>query len=319
MTPEDFNPNHFNRNEKYAFDLDVPTVQGLTLPILLIKGKGRGRTLVITAGVHGDEYEGVRAILDVYEALNPAEMAGDVLCVPVANPLAFWKGSRTTPCDGLNLARVFPGRVDASPTASIAHCIANSIIARADFFVDLHSAGVKLLMPTMIGYDANDVRSRNAAFIFGAPVLWGHPDMVPGRTISFAKSMGIPWLYTEARGAGRIHESDLFIFKRGILNLLSHLGIVPGEPQLVQPSAHLFGNGDIDSSLLSNKPGFLIQDTQLLQAVSAGEQLGHTVNLHGEIVEIFRSPSDGVVALIRQWPVVEPGEPMFLVTGTYSP
>lgn len=315
--PEEFDPANFSRNQRYAFDLDVPGVQGLTLPILLIKGKQRGRTLVITAGVHGDEYEGVRTILDLYEALNPAEMSGNLLCVPVANPLAFWNGSRTTPVDGLNLARVFPGRVDASPTASIAHCIANSVIARADFFVDLHSAGVKLLMPTMVGYDANDVRSCNAALIFGAPVLWGHPDMVPGRTVSFAKSLGIPWLYTEARGAGRIHDSDLLVFKRGIFNLLRHLGILPGEPELVEANAHLFGNGDIDSSLLSNRQGFLIQETQLLQAVSAGEQLGHTVNLHGETVEVFRSPADGVVALIRQWPVVEPGEPMFLVTGTY--
>jgi predicted deacylase len=315
MTPDDFNPARFERNQKYAFDLDVPGVNGLSLSILLIRGKRDGNTLVITAGVHGDEYEGVRTILDIYDTLDPAEISGNVLCVPVANPLAFWNGSRTTPCDGLNLARVFPGSVAASPTAAIAYCLANAVIARADFFLDLHSAGVKLLMPTMVGYDAMDVRSRNAALAFGAPVLWGHPEMVPGRTVSFAKSVGIPWLYTEARGAGRIHEDDLLVFKRGIHNLLRHLAILPGEAQLIKAQTHLFGNGDIDTSLLASKQGFLIPDTHLLQKVSTGEQLGHTVNLRGETVEAFHAPADGVVVLIRQWPVVEPGEPMFLITG----
>ena len=67
------------------------------------------------------------------------------------------------------------------------------------------------------GYPSADPRARAAAEIFGAPVIWGHPPPIdPGRTVSFAGDHGIPWLYTEARGAGRIHPEDLRMMTRGI-------------------------------------------------------------------------------------------------------
>jgi len=232
VNPRDFDATEFERGRKHALDLDLdPLVKGLSLPVLLVRGRQSGKTLVVTAGVHGDEYEGVRAIMDTYSNLDPEEMSGNVLAVPAANPPAFWSGTRTSPLDEGNLARVFPGNLQSGPTAAIAHILSSSIISCADFFLDLHSAGAKLLMPTLVGYDATDPRSRAAALAFGAPVLWAHPDVAPGRSISFARSRGIPWLYTEARGAGRIHPEDLRCFNRGIRNLLHHLSILPGNPQ----------------------------------------------------------------------------------------
>jgi hypothetical protein len=177
---------------------------------------------------------------------------------------------------------------------------------------------VELLMPTMVGYDASDDRSRAAAAVFGASVLWGHPELAPGRTISFAKQRDIPWLYTEARGAGRIHPDDLRMFFGGVQNLLRHLHILPGEPTPAKTEMHLFGSGDIDTSLVANQQGFLIPEVELLEPVRSGKRLGHTVDLHSETVESFYAPRDGVVALIRQWPVIFPGDGMFLVTGLSS-
>ena len=71
---------------------------------------------MVIAGVHGDEYEGVRTILDTYQSLNPDDMCGDFLAVAVANPPAFWNGTRLSPLDRANLARAFPGSLDAVPT-----------------------------------------------------------------------------------------------------------------------------------------------------------------------------------------------------------
>jgi predicted deacylase len=317
VKPEKFDPNLFERGQKYAVDLELdPFVPGVSLPVLLVRGRTPGKTLVVTAGVHGDEYEGVRAILDAHAALNPDEMSGDFLAVPIANPPAFWAASRTSPLDGENLARLFPGSLDTGPTAAIAHFLCRSILTRADFYLDLHSAGVKLLMPTMAGYDARDARSQAAALVFGAKVLWSHSQVAPGRTISFAKSQGIPWIYTEARGAGRIHPDDLHIFTRGIRNLLCYLSILPGETRTYPVECHLYGDGNIDDSLASNLRGIFIPGVELLQKVVAGEQLGRTVSVHGETLEIFCAPRDGMVALIRQCLSVEPGDAVFLVTGT---
>ena len=82
-------------------------LQPAGLPLLRVTGARPGKRLVATGGVHGDEYEGPRAIYETFDELDPAEMAGEFLAVPVANPAAHWAVSRTNPEDGANLARVF--------------------------------------------------------------------------------------------------------------------------------------------------------------------------------------------------------------------
>jgi uncharacterized protein len=313
----DFHPARYAQGEKHALVLDLGSeTAGLTIPVLLVLGANHGKTMVITAGVHGDEFEGVRTVLEVFAELDPAALTGTLLAVPVANPPAFWNGTRTSPLDEGNLARLFPGKQQGTATEVIAYYLAESIIARADFFIDLHSAGVKLLMPSMAGYDANDQRSREAAMVFGAPVVWAHPSIQPGRTISFAASHGIPWLYTEANGAGRIAPQDLAMFKRGVMNVLKHLGMLPGKVDARPPRRMLYGDGNIDASLSATRAGFLIPAVELLEDVRAAQELGRTVDLHGELVENFHAPRDGVIGMIRVFPVVQPGDALFLVTGS---
>lgn len=312
---KDFDPLRYSPGEKHALVLELrASTPELNLPVLLLKGRGEGKTLVITAGVHGDEYEGVRAILDLCSELDPAVMKGTVIAVTVANPPAFWNGTRTSPLDNANLARTFPGSEDGSPSQLLAYHLGQSVIAHADFFVDLHSAGVKLLMPTMVGYDAQDARSREAARVFGAPVIWGHPTMKPGRTLSFAASRKIPWIYTEARGAGRIDAGDLRIFKTGLLNLMHHLQILQGPPADSPAPFRLLGDGDIDASISAKQSGFLVPLVELLETVRAGQELGHSLNLHGQLLESFLSPCDGVIGLIHAFPMVHRGDSVFLVT-----
>jgi predicted deacylase len=242
-------------------------------------------------------------------------MTGDIIAVPVANPPALWNKTRTSPLDGGNLARSFPGVEHGSPTQVIAFHLGHAVIARADFYLDLHSSGVKLLMPSMVGFAADDRRSREAAMIFGAPVVWAHRTVSPGRTISFSSALDIPWLYTEARGAGRIAPDDLEMFKVGIRNLLRHLFILAGSPDSAPIEHFLEGDGDIDTSITASQRGFFIPTVSLLQTVSASQEIGRTVNEYGEVVERFSSPRDGVVGMIHVFPVIEPGESIFLITG----
>jgi len=315
MKPADFHPDQFERGAKYTHFLELgPAANNIELPVLLVRGSRPGKRLVVSAAVHGDEYEGVRTIYEVYHALEPANLSGDFLSVPVSNPPAFWNGTRTSPLDDGNLARVFPGSLEAGPTSAIAYHMAASIIAHADLYLDLHSAGVKWLMPTLIGYDARDVRSRDAAHAFGAKVLWGHPGIAPGRTIAFADQRHIPWLYTEAHGAGRIDPADLKTFVEGVFNLLRHMNILSGPLRTVPVEWHLYGNGDIDRGLVATQRGFLVTAASLFQRVRAGDRLGYLCDLLGKTIETYLAPTDGVLAMIRAFPVVEPGEPLFLLT-----
>ncbi len=305
-----FDPESFERGALHetALVLDFAEV-----PILLVRGKSPGKTLVVTAAVHGDEYEGVRALLEVAREVDPAAMSGDLIAVPVANPPAFWNGTRNSPLDGANLARTFPGDPAGTPSQRLAWELGHRVIARADFYADLHSGGVKWRMPSMAGYDASDPRSEAGALAFGAEIVWGHPDIAPGRTVSFAKSRGIPFLYTEARGAGRIAADDLAMMKRGVINLLRRLAILPGEPERLPLRMRLHGEGNIERGINAPRRGFLIPEVDLLDRVEQGQLLGRLVDTHGRTLDEFRAPCAGVVGLRREFPPVEEGEPLFLI------
>lgn len=310
-----FAPEEFDRGHRHDIDLDIGlNSHGVSIPLILVRGAEKGKTLVVMAGVHGDEYEGVRAILELCEELDPQAMRGDVLAVTAANPPALWAGTRTSPLDRCNMARLFPGDENGSPSEVIAFHLGQSIIARGDFFLDLHSAGVKLLMPSMVGYDARDENSQAAAIAFAAPVIWGHPTVPAGRSISFASSRGIPWLYTEARGAGRIAPDDLRMFKRGMKNLLAHLGILNAAKERFPLQHRLYGDGDTDGSLIAEESGFFVPGVELLDSVNKGDELGRTLSLHGETLEVFTAPRSGAVGLIRACPIVSSGEATFLIT-----
>lgn len=284
-----------------------------SLPLLIARGKSPGKTLVVTANIHGDEYEGVRAIFESFDALDPHQMSGNFVAVPVANPPAFWGGKRSSPADGKNLARTFPGRQDGTISEKIAFVLGHSVISLADFYVDLHSGGVASRMPSMAGYFTADRRSCEGAVAFGASVIWGHDVIAPGRTVSFAVSAGIPCIYTEARGAGRIHPEDLDMMKNGIRNLLVHLGIIPGLLEPREIPWRLRGDGNTDEGIAASLAGFLLTKVSLLQEVKQGDILGSLVNMRGEVLEDYRAPQDGVIGLVREFPVVAPGDSLFLI------
>src|SRR4051794_37580115 len=166
------------------------------LVLFVATGRRPGPTLAVLAGVHGDEYEGPVAIADLLAEIDPAEIAGTLIALPVANPPAFAAGSRTSPLDGLNLARAFDGNAAGSATERLAWTIAQEVIGVADALIDLHSGGLAYAMATLIGYcnlgNAVGQRSRDLALAFGAPVIWEHPEIAPGRTLSAALDRGIP-------------------------------------------------------------------------------------------------------------------------------
>lgn len=292
----------------------LPVTADVALPVLSACGRADGATLVVTAGVHGDEYEGVRAIHEVFAELDVHAMRGSLLAIPVLNPPAHRACNRVSPVDGANLARVFPGKPDGTLSERIAWSFDRHVLSRASFYLDLHSGGVRYGMPSMVGYNEHDPRGVAASEVFGAPVTWGHPVIEPGRTISSARDRGIPFLYTEAWGAGRIAAADLEMMKRGTRNLLRHLGIIAGDLELpVAPPRRLRGVGNTDEGISATRAGFLLRDVALLDRVAKGQRLGRLINDFGETMEEYFAPFDATVGLTREMPVVEAGDTLFLV------
>src|SRR6185436_13956593 len=106
-----------------------------------IIGNHPGPHLLITGGVHGNEFEPMAAARRLIRLIDPSELRGRVTLVPVVNESAFERGERTAD-DGLDLARTCPGRADGSITERIAHAL-SELIRTADYYTDLHSGGTE--------------------------------------------------------------------------------------------------------------------------------------------------------------------------------
>jgi predicted deacylase len=291
------------------------------LPLLAAKSIEPGPTLVVLAAVHGDEYEGVEAIPQVFEVVDPGALRGTLLMVPICNPPAYEAAQRSSPIDGLNLARVFPGRANGTVTEQIAYTLTEQLFRHANFLIDLHSGGVAYEIPTLIGYlhDDGDLgqRSRAAAEAFGAPVMWGHPLPIPaGRSISAAMELGVPWLYTEAPGGGYARPQDVACFRQGVLNVMHHLGMLAGAPQASEHALHLVGDGNLDIVTLAPAGGYFRPAVKVLDHVQRGELLGNILDFFGKTVATITSESDGVVIMMRRIHRVYVGEGLVQVTNT---
>jgi predicted deacylase len=99
------------------------------------------------AGNHGDEYEGQIAVSNLARQLDPAEICGRIILLPMVNFPAAQAGLRTSPVDEGNLNRLFPGNAMGSPTEIIAHYVEDVLMPMADYAIDLHSGGNSLYYP----------------------------------------------------------------------------------------------------------------------------------------------------------------------------
>ena len=103
------------------------------------------------------------------------------------------------------------------------------------------------------------------------------------------------------------------MMKRGIRNLLCHLGILAGPPERMPITSRLFVSGNTDSGLTATQAGFLLKQVEVMQPVTAGDLLGRLVTISGEPLEEYRASTAGIVAMTRELPVVQAGDVLFLL------
>lgn len=280
-------------------------------------GHRPGPAVAILGGVHGDELEGVLAARRILASLDPNGLRGSLSIAAPAHTAAWAAVSRSSPVDDLNLARVFPGSPTGRPTERIAAFLTDNLIAGADLLIDLHSAGEGFEMPLLAGYHAGDgsrsARSAEAARAFGAPFLWQHPDLSPGRSLSAAAELGVPAVYVEGHGGGQVRGADLDGYVDGVLRVLHHLGMVDDAPPSSAPSVTVRGDGDTDGGVEAAVGGYLVTAVDVGYPVRAGEALGSIVDEEGRTLTHVESPRDGVVMLVRRRARVSVGDTLAIV------
>ena len=206
----------------------------MRIPICVVKN-GEGPTALVTGGNHGDEYEGPLAIVDWAANVTLDDISGRVIVVPFMNYPAFKAAKRTSPLDGGNMNRIFPGNPKGTVTEKIADYFQNTLLPMAEFVLDYHSGGKTLdFVPLAASHVLDDkeqqARCAAARDAFGAPYSLSMREIdSAGMYDDAAEAMGKTFVTTELRGGGTNTPESVAIARRGLRNFLIHAGILAGE------------------------------------------------------------------------------------------
>jgi predicted deacylase len=267
---------------------DASAYGSVPIPIIVLGGVS-GPTVLLTGGVHGDEYEGPIVLARLGRNLEAGNVAGRLFIVPALNLPALYAGRRTSPLDGLNLNRVFPGRLEGTATEMIADFVTATLLPECDVLIDLHSGGRSLLYTplaaTHLSGDAvRDRRAIDALLSFGAPYALIARDLDShGLLDHTAEAMGKLVVSTELGGGGIVSCEAIRIGERGVRGVLSHLGVL--EPDHEQPPpgpSQLLEVASFDAFAIAMTRGVYEPIVDLGVGVIAGQVLGVVHSFEGD-------------------------------------
>lgn len=305
----------FEKNGKQAGFFNIPhsphdDAWGATrIPMCVIKN-GAGPTAILMGGNHGDEYEGPIVLGELIRELDPGTISGRLIILPALNLAAVLAGHRTSPVDGLNLNRTFPGDPVGTITQQITAYVSDVIFPMGDAMLDLHSGGSSLdILPSAIIEPAPDPvhRQRNidAVLAFDAPLTVVIDNLGDPRT-STATSVraGLTTVGTEMAGKGTVSPEAVRICRRGVRNVLAHLGILPPVSDAAAPARDrpIFRIPGPSGYVFATQTGVFEAFHELGTMVSAGEEAGriHFLADPARAPEVLQYASDGMIYGRRQ-------------------
>ncbi len=289
---------------------------------LITLARGRGRTVLMLGGVHGDEFEGPAALMRLAEGLRAEDVNGRVIIIPALNAPALGEGSRTSPLDGGNLNRAFPGDADGDPTAMIAHYVEAELISRCDAVIDLHAGGrASVFAPCTLAAraDAPGLFEENLSLAraFSLPTVWILGAYNDDRSVnSAALRCGVPMIAAELGGGGGVDPNLTELAERGLLRCLETLGVLASRS--ARPAATSMRMVEIagaEQVLHAPARGLFDRGISAGHTVSAGAPAGrlHFVEEPERPSCALAVPSSGFVLAHTNRGIVERGELLAMI------
>ena len=201
------------------------------VPIACIAG-GDGPTVLLSGGVHGDEFEGPAALMRLLQDLSPSAINGRIIILPALNTPAVLASSRVSPLDQINMNRAFPGDANGGPTQMLAHFIETCLLPECDAAIDLHSGGKAAVFAPCVLTQADmetAIGKRNMALAdaFGAPFTWLSGRHNDNRSVNAAAArQGVSMIAAELGGGGGCDPRMTDFAERALRRCLHHLGIL---------------------------------------------------------------------------------------------
>ena len=304
---------------RVPYSSDVSAYGWIPVPMVCFN-VGNGPTAVLTAGTHGDEYEGQVALRKLVQVLSRTQVEGRVIILPALNQPAVAAGRRNSPLDGGNLNRAFPGAADGGPTAMIAHYVATELFPMADLVIDLHSGGSSLDYFTVTlahpGRDDNEAQAvRRLLDVFAAPysiITDGSGGGAKSTLYAAAEQCGVPAISTELGSGATLSRHGLAIAQDGLARVLRQYGIAPNL-EVPQPERTQFVKFIREGAIYAPCPGLFEPFVATGEQVEAGQVAGlvHRLEDVGSDPVELRFKANGTVAYRRFPTLTATGDALF--------
>ncbi|TNF87377.1 MAG: succinylglutamate desuccinylase/aspartoacylase family protein, partial [Gammaproteobacteria bacterium] len=279
----------------------------LNMPVFVARGKEQGPTLCLTAGVHGDELNGVEVARRSFAQVSPEELRGTLIALPAINAHGVRTGNRYL-SDRRDLNRAFPGSAGGSVAGLIAHRVFSEVLVNCDALIDLHTASNQRANLPQIRADISDPAIRDLAIHFGLGIVvaGAGPD---GSLRREAAKAGIPAIIYEAGEPDRFQPEEIDRGVQGVRSVMAYLDMIVAE-ELEVPDARIYERSRWVRAKVGAS-GFFFPSAGLGDLIEVGEPLGTIIDpLTDQAIEIT-SPLDGeIIGMAVPQPVL-PGYALF--------
>jgi predicted deacylase len=287
------------------------------IPLTVIHGARPGTVLAMVAGVHGFEFASILAAERLAERVDPAQLAGTLVIVRVANIPGFeGRSPNVNPVDRKNLNRVFPGASDGTQTERIADLIAREVVARCDFLMDVHSGDGAEFLDAFVGAYGGPLATDfplalKVARGFGFPNIVRYAmntqaQIDSGRSLNRqGVAMGKATILVEIGQNGSRDEAHIAAIVAGVENALAILGMRDAPVRAPAAPARLF-EGSI--AVEAGHAGIYHPADPRPRPLTKGEVIGIIRDYTGRETQRLTSPIDGYALYGITGPPVEAGD-----------
>ena len=283
----------------------------IEVPIIIERSQFEGPTVLFTAGIHGDEVNGIEIVRQlVSKGINKPKI-GTVICIPIVNIFGFLQKVREFP-DGRDLNRSFPGSKKGSLAAQVAYKLMNDIMPHVDYCMDFHTGGSSRFNVPHIRIEKGHKVLKELAENFNAPFIL-HSNNLKNSFRSACQKKGIPLLLFEG---GKSNSIDSVVSNTGVngsKRVLSHLGMLRSQFKVSAPKKIAI---TITHSkwVRAQASGMFKSSVKVGSAVTKGESIGQITDPYGKLFYKIKALNDGFVINVNEAPLVYQGDALFHIS-----
>ena len=303
------------KGTNYSLDLNIATLHtgtSLSVPVLVQRGLEDGPCLLLTAGIHGDEINGVEIVRQMVTKGFHKPNAGTLICMPVINVFGFLNQEREFP-DGRDLNRMFPGAKRGSLASRFAYYLMHEIVPHIDYCIDYHTGGARRFNYAQIRIDADQKDTLKLAKVFGMKFIKD----AETRDKSFRKTLAEKGKKVLLFEGGKTLHLDRTVTNHGIngtLRVMTYLGMrdftsclkdrvatATAAPKLIKSS----------SWLRAKRSGMFRSNCQLGSFVQKKQVIGSISDPYGNFEIPVKAHVSGYIICVNHAPLINQGDALF--------